>query len=450
MNKNNLYFSYGDSERELEDSLTESMEISDEELMRELIVDEDEDYVIPELIEEPEIVEEKIVQNYSDGIMSLDGHREVTPIGRTSTGFEELDWLYGSSPGPECPKWGMPNGRISIWAGEGGVGKTRTSISICKRLILKGKKVLYFQNEVELSSFINWVIKNENDKDLPLERFIISDRMSLEGQLSAIEECNPDIVIIDSINRIVEFGSGVGKNIKLIIDGNGEQRGYRDILKGRDTHVIFISHLNGEGEIKGSTDLKHLPDVLFYLKNDNNNKFTIQVNKNRYGRSDKESLWEKVDDGVDCLSHNRYEEVFKTMKEKGVYDEISEQIEEQELIRMSEERKNEFRGFAERVKLPLSRRKLLYDKIGIPWVKGRYKGEWSERPWTKKGRRKLLEEWEIENKKLFKEFGLNWETRDKYIFLDVEVDIAISDKDGEKILELFGSEEGIREYFSQD
>ena len=235
--------------------------------------------------------------------------------------------------------------------------------------------------------------------------------MSLEGQLSAIEECNPDIVIIDSINRIVEFGSGVGKNIKLIIDGNGEQRGYRDILKGRDTHVIFISHLNGEGEIKGSTDLKHLPDVLFYLKNADNNKFTIQVNKNRYGRSDKESLWEKVDDGVDCLSHNRYEEVFKELKKKGIYDEISQQIEKEEIIEAKKISNEILRDFYDKLKLTVSDRKFFFKYAGIPWDKNRYK---VKRPWTKEGLRKMFAEWDIENKRLCEEFGFDWDDIPSY------------------------------------
>ena len=473
-NNNGLHFSFEDAEKELNDCLMREEEDMGENLLSDL--DDEVEYM-----ENPEIIEEKVMGNnnslfgslgdnieeytniiptselipeksvnYSEGIISLNDHRKISPIGRISTGFEELDWLYGSSPGPKCPKWGMPVGMISAWAGEGGVGKSRTAISICKSLILEGKKVLYFQNEVDLNSFRGWILNNKSDKNLPLQRFLISDRMSLEGQLSAIEECEPDVVVVDSINRINEFCSGTGRDIKLIIDGNKEQRGYRSVLKGKNTHVIFIGHLNKEGVLKGSTDLSHLVDVVVYLENADNNKFTIKVTKNRYGRTDKESLWEKVSDGVDCLSHNRYEEVFRIMKEKGVYDEISKQIEEQEFTRMSEERKNKFRGFAERVKIPLSRRKVLYDIIGIPWVKGRYKGEWSERPWTKRGRRKLLEEWEIENKKLFKEFELDWETRDKSIFLDIEVDIALSDKDGEKILELFGSEEGVREYFSQD
>ena len=240
---------------------------------------------------------------------------DSTPINRKFTGFDELDWLYGYTEVPEDSSlaiWGLPDGKISLWAGGGGVGKSRLAIEIAKSIVNQYSgidKVLYFQNEVDLTTFANWIkggIRPEN-----INNFFVSDSVILDEQLKVIKEIHPKLIIVDSINMIREYGSGSEKNIKLIIEGDGEQSGYRGICKSLPfSHIIFLSQLNKDGEARGSTVLPHLVDTVINLeKLEIANQFMVKVgSKHRYGRTGDEffTVWEHHDGGVKCLSKNRY------------------------------------------------------------------------------------------------------------------------------------------------
>ena len=44
-------------------------------------------------------------------------------VRRSSSGFSELDWLYGMNQSGNYIVWGLPQGKISLWAGAGGIGQ---------------------------------------------------------------------------------------------------------------------------------------------------------------------------------------------------------------------------------------------------------------------------------------------------------------------------------------
>ena len=222
---------------------------------------------------------------------------EAITVERVQTGFSELDWLYGMSKFPEGNTWGMPVGTISTWVGEGGVGKSRLSISLAKNKVKEGMKILYLQNEVDMPTLASWV----NDKTL--NNFFCSEATALVDQIEIIKELKPDMVFVDSINLINEFGSGTAKSVKIIMDA------YRKAIKGTKCHVVVLCQLNKEGSATGSTALAHLPDVNINLTNtDKDGVFKLTIGKkNRYGRkgSSYNGLWRHIETGVECISHNR-------------------------------------------------------------------------------------------------------------------------------------------------
>jgi len=110
------------------------------------------------------------------GICSISEIKPET-VKRSPSGFSELDWLYGYSKTPTGIYWGIPYGKISLWAGESGVGKSRAAISVAKKLVNIGARVLYFQNEVDLPTFADWVKCNYNN-------FIVSDDTDLKKAIT--------------------------------------------------------------------------------------------------------------------------------------------------------------------------------------------------------------------------------------------------------------------------
>lgn len=225
---------------------------------------------------------------------------KARPIKRYRSGFVFLDFAYGQSEIDGIEEYGLPHGRISIWGGSSGVGKTRLSCEIALSTNAEGYKVLYIQNEVSPSEFKGWVKKAVVNED----RFFISDHDRLDEQLETIKELRPDIVVVDSVNMLQGFSSP--RQLRHIMDE------YKRQTNEIGCHVIFISHLNKQGEIKGNNDLGYLGDVICSLEHlseklpknqaesdpDIDKRFMLTVGKNRYGSSGGFVIFEHDEFGV--------------------------------------------------------------------------------------------------------------------------------------------------------
>lgn len=216
---------------------------------------------------------------------------------RASTGIEHLDWLWGYTKIDGNYWWGIPQGKITLFSGVSGVGKSRVLITLAKSLVQQGRSVLYFQSEVNLEDFAGWVKGASN-----LNNFYCSDADTLADQVTAINTYNPDIVIVDSINEVEDFGSGSKGNVKEVISI------YRDIVRRLSNHIILVGQLNQDGTIKGSTTLPHLVDAVFDIVpacKKSKKTFIVKAGiKNRYGRCGTQfyTYWEHTEDGaVPCV-----------------------------------------------------------------------------------------------------------------------------------------------------
>ena len=159
--------------------------------------------------------------------------QKTNPV-RIRTGFDELDIAYGinkiyNENGIEI-MWevGFPRGRVSLWAGSGGVGKSRTAISLCIQISNLGYLPLYILNEDDPENLASWVKTN----NIPEEFYILGSHKT-EDHEEAIKIKKPDIVIVDSLTGM---------------EGIDSQRVIRDVMKFyKDTahdyncHIILIA-----------------------------------------------------------------------------------------------------------------------------------------------------------------------------------------------------------------
>lgn len=218
---------------------------------------------------------------------------EVTPdqVTRFPVGFDELDWAYGRPH-----EWGVPMGRISLWSGEKGVGKTRLLSQLMKVWDERGWTSLIFQGEVSPAQFAS-----EKMRGYTSDRILISQDVSIDEQIRAIATYRPHFVITDSVQQIEEYRGGRGA--KEIV------RKLRALLELTQTHVIFISQLTAAGTTRGGTELPHEVDVEVYVKRwapkTCPDLFYMEIMKNRYGRSGKEVVFCHKDWGVECQSQHR-------------------------------------------------------------------------------------------------------------------------------------------------
>lgn len=222
-------------------------------------------------------------------------------VRRAVTGFPELDWLFGVSHIDGKYEWGLPEGGISLFSGEGGVGKSRLAIEMAKKQTAGGLRVLYTQIEMDLRSFGQKIKDSKNSNIL-----FCSNAETLDEQIRDIKEVKPHLVLIDSVNEIEDFRSGTAKDIRAII-----RRFRQEITLVMPLHLIFLAQLNKDGSTKGSTTLPHLVDTVFSLKRLGGPCFIVQIgDKHRFGRTGKTfwTEWVHTDTGVECLSSHRKED----------------------------------------------------------------------------------------------------------------------------------------------
>ena len=237
-------------------------------------------------------------------------------VDRLSWTYAEMDWAYGT-----VGSWGFPRGRISLWSGEPGVGKSRLLAEIMKRLAERGERSLIFQGEVSAEQFAS-----EKFKGVSSANIFLSEAKKVDEICEGIKEVKPSLVFIDSFQMIrderVRAKSFGMKPIEYIIEC------LRQSLVEVGAHMVLISQLNKSGKTKGSNDLPHLVDIECYLQKyavefTRGGLFEFIINKNRYGSSGRSVIFGHKDWGVECQSQHRLQDPeWLTQEEQEELDEL--------------------------------------------------------------------------------------------------------------------------------
>ncbi len=235
---------------------------------------------------------------------------EASPIHRCLTGFDELDWICGNSQFPTHTEWGMPQGKISIWSGKTGTGKSRLCIDVAKRWSQKyaAGKILYILTEAPLGDFASWA---KNTTDYP--NIYCSSEDEIDKIIEAIYQVNPDLVFIDSVNAIRDF-SGNEKSVTRLIKGADDKPGLKQAVNDIGGHIVLLGQLNQDGKtIKGGTSLPYMVDVALDIIPSSTaiNNFIVKVGvKNRHGKKDAQTVFTHIDSGVINSCSNRLKDKF--------------------------------------------------------------------------------------------------------------------------------------------
>lgn len=228
---------------------------------------------------------------------------EAKPTLRNKTFFPDLDYLYGRNELLASEhNIGMPVGKISLWAGQSGVGKSRLCIDVAKLFSTNYSNgvVLYFQTESPLSDFASWA-KDTKQYD----KIYCSGENKIDEMIKIIYEIKPKLIFIDSVNMIEEFESGNKKEARRLIQGYDGKIGLKQATHDVGAHTILLGQLNQDGKtIKGGTSLPHLVDIaLNVVKTEENGVFRVEVGtKHRYGSTENVALFKHTNDGVEEYS----------------------------------------------------------------------------------------------------------------------------------------------------
>lgn len=205
----------------------------------------------------------------------------LNPEERLGSKSSELDAVLGG---------GIVKGSVVLLGGEPGIGKSTLLLQIALQI---EQKVLYVSGE-ESASQIKMRAERVTNKS---NNCLILTETNTQHIFSSIQETQPDIVIIDSIQTLhtnaIDASPGT---ISQIRETTAELIKF---AKETGTPVLLIGHINKEGNIAGPKILEHMVDVVLQFEGDRNHTYRIvRALKNRFGSTAELGIFEMNTTGL--------------------------------------------------------------------------------------------------------------------------------------------------------
>lgn len=186
---------------------------------------------------------------------------------------------------------GLVPGSIILFGGEPGIGKSTLLLQLA--VSEKGKKILYVSGE-ESEQQIS--MRADRIGKLNEQCFVLTET-SVEAVFTQINELNPDILIIDSIqtmqSSLIESSPG---SISQIKECTAE---FLRFAKETNTPVFLIGHITKEGSLAGPKVLEHMVDAVLLFEGDHNHVYRlVRSVKNRFGSTNELGIYEMNSAGL--------------------------------------------------------------------------------------------------------------------------------------------------------
>lgn len=195
---------------------------------------------------------------------------------------EELNRVLGG---------GLVVGSLVLIGGEPGIGKS--TLILQNILSIKSKTILYVSGE---ESATQLKLRADRIGRLSDNCFIVCET-SLENIFNHIDDVQPQIVIIDSIQTIasdaIESSAG---SVSQVRECSSQLLKY---AKESSVPVILIGHINKEGSIAGPKVLEHIVDAVLQFEGDRHYMYRILRSiKNRFGSTSEIGIYEMCQRGL--------------------------------------------------------------------------------------------------------------------------------------------------------
>ena len=186
---------------------------------------------------------------------------------------------------------GLVAGSLVLIGGEPGIGKS--TLVLQNTLSIRSKKILYVSGEESATQ-----LKMRADRiGRVCDNVLIACETSLDNIMKHIEDTNPEIVIIDSIQTIAsdDIESAAG-SVSQVRECSARLLKY---AKDSGVPVILIGHINKEGSIAGPKVLEHIVDAVLQFEGDRHYMYRILRSiKNRFGSTSELGIYEMGQKGL--------------------------------------------------------------------------------------------------------------------------------------------------------
>ncbi|ESU29074.1 DNA repair protein RadA [Flavobacterium limnosediminis JC2902] len=185
---------------------------------------------------------------------------------------------------------GLVPGSLTLLGGEPGIGKSTLLLQISLKLPYK---TLYVSGEESQKQ-----IKMRAERITPNgDNCYILTETKTQNIFRQIEEIDPEIVIIDSIQTLyTDYIESSPGSISQIRETTAELIKF---AKETNVPVILIGHITKDGNIAGPKILEHMVDTVLQFEGDRNHVYRILRSlKNRFGSTAELGIYEMLGSGL--------------------------------------------------------------------------------------------------------------------------------------------------------
>lgn len=180
---------------------------------------------------------------------------------------------------------GLVAGSLVLLGGEPGIGKS--TLVLQNLLSIKSKTILYASGEESAAQLKLRADRIGRGSD---NCFIVCET-SLENIFAHIEEINPGIVVVDSIQTIASdaLESAAG-SVSQVRECAARLLAY---AKATGVPVLLIGHITKDGSLAGPKVLEHIVDAVLQFEGDSQYLYRIlRAVKNRFGSTSELGIYE--------------------------------------------------------------------------------------------------------------------------------------------------------------
>jgi DNA repair protein RadA/Sms len=170
------------------------------------------------------------------------------------------------------------------------VGKSTLALHICSGI---DRKALYISAE-ESEEQIALRARRLNVKP---DHLHLSGENELDGIITHIERISPELVVIDSIQTVMNSSLDSLPGSPSQIRDCGQR--LLEISKQKNVTILIVGHVTKEGTIAGPKMLEHMVDTVLYMDGDDRYDHRIlRSAKNRFGATHEVGIFNMDSDGL--------------------------------------------------------------------------------------------------------------------------------------------------------
>ncbi len=209
---------------------------------------------------------------------------------------------------------GIVRDSVTIITARPGAGKSTLLLQVADDIASQGYKVLYASSEESESQIKNRVdrILNQSNNNI----WVLSDT-GMDNVLEAINEIDPDLIIIDSIHAFTleAFpGSRAGSPTQTMECAHELVKVAKNNTRPR--MVIMVGQMTKEDELAGLRALEHLVDAVLIIEGDSGEELrNLFSTKNRFSNTGEMGFFAMTEKGM--ISIDNPSEFFMTQRDKG-------------------------------------------------------------------------------------------------------------------------------------